>query len=563
MEILYQIINFLRILYLLYKIGCMKKIILAILIFLTMSSSFAAQESDLVRVGISPTDFSTYEYSSMSLSATNDYSVYDKNTQEEYFRGVCGVYTDFLLKDDKIIISSNGKEIKKDIKGPVGIKLKYDPNGLLTVKDLKRSGKQAFYRGEFEVGFSKSNKLSLVNVLPLEDYLKGVVPNELPVRFGLEALKAQAVAARNYTIRPRTRVYHNFDVCDSVQCQVYFGANTEHPLSNKAIEETKGLYALYNGDLILALYSSTAGGYTEDYANAFTDPGSTKLPSESIPYLAGKPDKFYDLPADLNDDYRAEKFYMSRPNSYDQDSPLYRWEKSWTKQELQDVLSKRLPKAGAFVSPGCPINSDIGELRGIRVLKRGVSGKAVSIEITTSTGKWIVSKELIIRQTLQKNNANLPSANIVFKNNYNIDGTLDTVTIYGGGFGHGVGMSQYGAGYMSSRGYSFNQILRHYYSGITIGTPPAVLSYGKSYDFDFTSPEEKALLVIVNPYLVQTLAFRFNNQDIIINSNEKYLKVDISRVVKKNNHITFLPLRDVDKAKKLKVWVEVYGEKNE
>jgi stage II sporulation protein D len=78
-----------------------------------------------------------------------------------------------------------------------------------------------------------------VNVLPLEDYLKGVVPNELPVRFGLEALKAQAVAARNYTIRPRTRVYHNFDVCDSVQCQVYFGANTEHPLSNKAIEETK------------------------------------------------------------------------------------------------------------------------------------------------------------------------------------------------------------------------------------------------------------------------------------------------------------------------------------
>lgn len=98
----------------------------------------------------------------------------------------------------------------------------------------------------------------------------------MPVRFGLEALKAQSVAARNYVLTPRTKSSVNYDVVDSVASQVYYGANTENPLSNRAVEETAGIVALYHWDMILALYSSTAGGYTESYSNAFSDP-STKI----------------------------------------------------------------------------------------------------------------------------------------------------------------------------------------------------------------------------------------------------------------------------------------------
>lgn len=109
----------------------------------------------------------------------------------------------------------------------------------------------------------------MINVLDLQSYLKGVVPNEMPVRFGLEALKAQAVLARSYVLKPRERNYHNFDVCDSVACQVYFGANTEKELSDKAVDETDNIVAMSDNELVLALYSSTAGGYTESYENAF------------------------------------------------------------------------------------------------------------------------------------------------------------------------------------------------------------------------------------------------------------------------------------------------------
>ena len=126
----------------------------------------------------------------------------------------------------------------------------------MTVKNLKRAGQNAYYRGTFEITKApqKVNQFNLINVLDLQSYLKGVVPNEMPVRFGLEALKAQAVLARSYVLKPRERNYHNFDVCDSVACQVYFGANTEKELSDKAVDETDNIVAMSDNELVLALY---------------------------------------------------------------------------------------------------------------------------------------------------------------------------------------------------------------------------------------------------------------------------------------------------------------------
>jgi stage II sporulation protein D len=135
------------------------------------------------------------------------------------------------------------------------------------------------YRGVLEVFGNTRNTLTVVNELPLEDYLLGVVPNELsPTTFGqLEALKAQSVAARTYIVKNMGQYRaEGYDICDTDQCQVYFGAGTEDPLSSRAVAETRGVVATYNGQPINALYSSTCGGRTEASENIF---------EEKLPYL--------------------------------------------------------------------------------------------------------------------------------------------------------------------------------------------------------------------------------------------------------------------------------------
>ena len=135
------------------------------------------------------------------------------------------------------------------------------------------------YRGALEVFGNSRNTLTIVNELPLEEYLRGVVPNELsPTTFGqIEALKAQAVAARTY-IQRNIGQYKNegYDICATDACQVYFGAGTEDPLATQAVIETRGVVATYDGKPINALYSSTCGGRTENAENIFT---------EKVPYL--------------------------------------------------------------------------------------------------------------------------------------------------------------------------------------------------------------------------------------------------------------------------------------
>jgi len=138
------------------------------------------------------------------------------------------------------------------------------------------------YRGLLEVRAGAPGTVTVVNVLNLEDYLKGVVPNELsPTAFAeLEALKAQAVAARTYALRNMGQfAAKGYDICATPACQVYRGKSTENPLSDQAVAETRGMTAAYRGQLINALYTSTCGGHTEDGGNIFD--------GEELPYLRG------------------------------------------------------------------------------------------------------------------------------------------------------------------------------------------------------------------------------------------------------------------------------------
>lgn len=494
-----------------------------------------------IRVGISNTNFQTYLFDSVEFLNANNLMVIDAET------GYCAPVNE-LSQVIKITSENNlfriyidNTLVAQNLTGPITVRTLKD-NDFISISRLKRKGKQASYRGIFELTRSTkdNSKFAIVNVLSLKNYLRGVVPNEMPVRFGLEALKAQTVAARNYAVTPRVKAYKEFDVCDSVACQVYFGANTEDKLSDRAVEETNGIIALDKEDNpILALYSSTAGGYTESYEYAFSDPKTRAFPSKPLHYLTAIPDNSEF--GTLDTDEKADNFYNSKPEAFDDQSPYYRWSKDWTKTELENVLSKTMiaqSKTG-FITPALTNSADFGSLKSIKVLQRGVSGKVIKLQIETDKNTFIVQKELVIRRCFQKNGISLPSANFVI--NY-VDSITPVYKFAGGGFGHGVGLSQWGAGKMASLGYTFDEILLHYYQGIRLATIPIkVYPNRKVNDRIFYSEYENAEVVVKNYGHYNKLIIYINNKELTVKLKDELTKVDISRYAEKGeNKISYL-----------------------
>ncbi len=505
---------------------------------LTFNIACALNDFDVVRVGITDNKFQNVLKQNITIYATSDMELCDRATRKIITKVPANYDISVQNSERGLIVAINGQNaLLQDI-------VIVSPQGLLGVRGLLRKGVPALYHGAFEVIQNDSrNGFYLVNLVELQEYLKGVVPNEMPVRFGLEALKAQAVAARNYVLTPRTQAYKEFSVVDSVASQVYFGANTEEELATRAVMETDGVVALYNNELILALYSSTAGGYTESYANAFSDPNTKIFPSPNKHYLAAVPDKS-DFQV-LDEEDKAVEFYKNRIPSFDIESPYYRWTKEWGTKELEDVLKKTLPaqsKTG-FVHPVVKSNDDIGKLKDIVVKKRGKSGKAMEVEIQTTRGYYIVSKELVIRRVFQKDGVSLPSANVIFEKQLDNLGNVQSIIVYGGGFGHGVGMSQFGAGYMATKLHQdYYNILRHYYTGINLGTVPVTVS-GEDIKQTFWAPIGRAQIVVTDtnaPKLAVMINGREHEFGIYKPVFQKEYKIDISRYIDDGfNTITF------------------------
>ncbi len=501
---------------------------------------FATEVADLVRVGITDNKFQNVLKQDIKLYATSESTICDKQTRRMILNVPAN--TDIIVKNSlsglEVTVDSNTATLRDFVV--------VSPSGLIGIRDLKRKGQPAIYHGAFEVVQKPDHTgFYVVNLVEIQEYLKGVVPNEMPVRFGLEALKAQTVAARNYVLTPRTQAYKEFNVVDSVSSQVYFGANTESDLATRAVMETDGVVALYDNEMILTLYSSTAGGYTESYAYAFSDPTTKAFPSISKPYLVAVPDKEDFSP--LDDEEKAKEFYKSKVPSYDIDSPYYRWQKTWAVGELENVLKKTLiaqSKTG-FVSPIFKEGDDLGRIKDIKVMKRGASGKVIELDLMTTKGCYRISKELVIRRTFQKDGISLPSANIVFEKALDSYGNVVDITVYGGGFGHGVGMSQFGAGYMATKMHQpYYNILRHYYTGISLGTKPIEVR-DESIKQTFWAPVGRAQIVVVGQIVPKiTVEINGKKQDFAINKSffQKETKIDISRYIEDGaNTIIYYP----------------------
>lgn len=522
-----------------------------------------APESEVIRVGIGNQAFNSYNYKDISVYGTDSVGIYDGNK----FITTVGANSliNVQLTSRGMFEIYSGTRLLEEVAGPVHFVC---DNGLLGVSGLKRAGKPALYHGAFEIVKSATaGFFNLVNMVEVEEYLKGVVPNEMPIRFGLEALKAQSVTARNYVLSPRVKASPNYDVVDSVASQVYYGANTEKDIATRAVQETEGIVALYGWDLILAQYSSTAGGYTEDFAYVFSDPKTKAFPSVVKPYLIGKPD-IPDQPS-LENEEDALKFYSTTPDSFDLKSPYYRWTREWTADELKANLEMTLPAQSltGFVTPEFIKGEKLGEIENIVVKQRGKSGKIIELVIYTNKKHIHLFKELVIRRAFTKDGKALPSANVVFVPKFDDNGKLVSIKGFGGGYGHGVGMSQFGAGFMAQElGKSYEDILFRYYTGIVLATKPVTLSKDNNFVAQsFYSNKDKVFLVVDNKDKVANIILNINGKDRIFPLQSHIIgdstnRIDITRHVKEGKNKVIFEFSDDEsrvKGKELRLYIEV------
>ncbi|HSJ30377.1 MAG TPA: SpoIID/LytB domain-containing protein [Longimicrobiales bacterium] len=320
----------------------------------------------------------------------------------------------------------------------------------------------AAYRGIAEVAPNSGGTLAGINSLPMEDYLYGVVPRELPptVYGELEALKAQAVAARTYAMRGLgKRAANGYDLLPTTSDQVYGGLAAEHPLSTQAVDETAGIVASYNGALIEALYSSTSGGFTASNEEVYN--------SAPVAYLRGVPDaqrgQAFDRVPTLEVFKRSANPRSLRgykAGDFEADwSRYHRWSFEWTAEEISGALSAWR-------------GIDVGTVHAINVLDRGPSGRVLHIQYVTDAGTFESTKDAI-RTSLKFINASGGYSSMLSTLFY-IEPVVDRNTgeigfaAWGGGWGHGVGLSQTGAVGMAEKKATYEEILKHYYQGIAL-----------------------------------------------------------------------------------------------
>ncbi len=317
----------------------------------------------------------------------------------------------------------------------------------------------SLYRGQIEFNRLSGSDMTIINVLPFEEYLYGVVPNEMPAYSNIEALKTQAVAARTYSYKSINKhSKYGFNLCATTDCQVYKGYSSENANTNKAVDETRDMVVTYNGALAETVFSASTGGRTEDAANVW---------GNSIPYLKSVEDK-----------YESGKSY-----NY-----------NWTMKFTADEISTKLKSYG------------LGTVTGIKITKYSAAGRPIELIITGTlkpegvtitkdrcrtflslpSQMYNISSDgnLNVQVNNKTENVSLSQIKVITKDGeqtytnpsqtvtiISADGKESTISanpaeyvFTGKGWGHAVGMSQEGAMGMAKAGFTYEQILTHYYT---------------------------------------------------------------------------------------------------
>ena len=344
------------------------------------------------------------------------------------------------------------------------------------------------FEGTLEIRDNADGTQTAINRLDVEDYLSSVITSEMSATSSLELLKAHAVISRSWVLRPiispstgtdkpdlsdpdrhviwyERDAHEGFDVCADDHCQRYEGITRrdEHPEAaanvQKAIDATRGQVLMYDGKVCDARFYKSCGGATELFENAWAN--------EHYPYLEAVRDEIGTPLPDLTIEENAQAFIRTSPsaycnttnerilsqvlNNYDQETKdFYRWTVQYTAAELSDIIRERS-------------GIDFGEILDLVPIKRGPSARLYEMQIVGSKRTMVIGKELEIRKWLSR--SHLYSSAFVVDRNEQGDFILT-----GAGWGHGVGLCQIGAAVMADKGYTYEQILAHYFPGSELKT---------------------------------------------------------------------------------------------
>ena len=348
------------------------------------------------------------------------------------------------------------------------------------------------FKGSLKI-LKEKNKLTAVNILPVEDYLTSVISSEMSATSSEELLKAHSIISRSWLIaqiekRSELKKRGNFlpeliendeklikwfdredhelyDVCADDHCQRYQGiTKIIDEKSKKAIEFTRGRLLMFNDKICDARYSKSCGGVSEHFENVWEN--------TEHPYLTTVVDNKENtgFKYDLTKEPDADKWIKGNPPAFcnttdrnilsqvlvdfDQSTKdFYRWKVEYTQNEISTLINKNL-------------KTDFGKIIDLIPVKRGVSGRLIELKIVGTKKSLIIGKELIIRKTLSTSHL-YSSAFIIEKQNVN-DNIPEKFILIGAGWGHGVGLCQIGAAVMGAQGFKYDEILLHYFTGAEI-----------------------------------------------------------------------------------------------
>lgn len=355
------------------------------------------------------------------------------------------LYHDKLeIEGENLIVSTSDEEIKCNsldidsesellIDGVV--KIEAEQGGFIKIKSIKRSYGEAIFEGTIEV-YLTENKLAIVNEIPLETYLKYVLPSEVPSSFEVEALKAQVVCNRSYAYNQMVKLtYPEYEahVNDSTDFQV-FNNVLGNERTNQAVVETSGEKLAQEGEVVTTYFFSTSCGYTTDVTAWGTK----------------NTDKYAYL----------KSIKVGDAQDYEKDLPWYKWTIELSIEELEKILELNL-------------ESTIGKLEDVVVLSEGPGGVLLKLKIIGSQDEVTIEGENAIRKVfgsdtykITKNDGSKESGRTLLPSAFfTIEIKNEKVLIEGGGFGHGIGMSQYGANEMAKIGMNYEEILTTFYNG--------------------------------------------------------------------------------------------------
>jgi len=362
------------------------------------------------------------------------------------------------------------------------------------------------FAGDMKIQPNAYGNYTLVNQVPIEQYLRGVVPHEIGASAPRQSIEAQAVLARTYALRNLRRfTIDDYEICADTQCQVYFGIAETYPVVDQAIAATAGQVLTYQNELVDALYSSTTGGITSRFTDVWN--------GEDRPYLTPVIDSLqtqWDLaarPLSNEDNFRA---FIALKDGFNEDGwPAFRWNRTASLKEIGNTLKEYLTNRQHPLA-------NFSEITALTVIERAPSGRVQKLRVDTDLGAFDLIKDESVKALVPPTSllfylepvyeapktAQIPSGAIAANNAKIIDQKDSAIRLQqtsspaakqaqiepaqpnptqtepatpepvltgyrfiGGGFGHGVGMSQAGAYNLGDRGYTYSQILEFYYPG--------------------------------------------------------------------------------------------------